>query len=39
MTAWAIFTVAVIVSAWLSAPWWVTVSLALGAVIAVAVDE
>jgi hypothetical protein len=37
--AWAAFTIAVIVSVWFSAPWYVTVLFALGAFVAVAVDE
>jgi hypothetical protein len=37
--AWAAFTVAVIVSVWFNAPWWITVLFALGAFVAVAVDE
>jgi hypothetical protein len=37
--AWAAFTIAVIVSVWLSAPWYITLLFGLGAFIAVAVDE
>jgi hypothetical protein len=37
--AWAAFTIGVIVSVWFDAPWYITVLFALGAFVAVAVDE
>jgi hypothetical protein len=35
----ALFLVAFVVALWFSAPWWVVVLFALGAVLAVALDD
>jgi hypothetical protein len=39
VTALALFLVAFVVALWFSAPWWVIVLFALGALLVVAVDE
>jgi hypothetical protein len=39
MTALALFLIAFTVALWFSAPWWVVVLFALGAVLSIAVAE